>query len=72
LNATIEAARAADAGKGFVVMASEVKNLANHTAKATEEFGAQIEQVQSATKEAVDAIRGITKRSRKSARSRSA
>src|SRR6202035_5184724 len=59
LNATIEAARAGDAGKGFAVVASEVKNLANQTAKATEEVGAQIAQIQSATKEAVAAIRGI-------------
>ena len=59
LNATIEAARAGDAGKGFAVVASEVKNLAQQTAKATEEIGAQIGQIQSATKHAVDAIRGI-------------
>jgi methyl-accepting chemotaxis protein len=59
LNATIEAARAGNAGKGFAVVASEVKSLANQTAKATEEIGAQIAQIQSATKEAVEAIRGI-------------
>lgn len=59
LNATIEAARAGDAGKGFAVVASEVKNLANQTAKATEEIGAQVGQIQSATKEAVSAISGI-------------
>jgi methyl-accepting chemotaxis protein len=59
LNATIEAARAGDAGKGFAVVATEVKSLANQTAKATEEIGTQIAQIQSATKEAVDAIRGI-------------
>ncbi len=60
LNATIEAARAGDAGKGFAVVASEVKSLANQTGRATEEIGAQIGQIQSATREAVDAIRGIT------------
>ena len=60
LNATIEAARAGDAGKGFAVVASEVKSLANQTAKATEEIGAQISQIQSATIEAVASIRGIT------------
>ncbi len=60
LNATIEAARAGDAGKGFAVVASEVKNLANQTAQATEEITGQISSIQSATGEAVSAIRGIT------------
>ncbi|MBS0643237.1 MAG: HAMP domain-containing protein [Proteobacteria bacterium] len=60
LNATIEAARAGDAGKGFAVVASEVKALASQTGKATEEIGAQIQAIQQATKEAVDAIRAIS------------
>jgi methyl-accepting chemotaxis protein len=60
LNATIEAARAGEAGRGFAVVASEVKSLAQQTAKATEEIGAQIGQVQTATNGAVEAIRGIT------------
>jgi methyl-accepting chemotaxis protein len=60
LNATIEAARAGDAGKGFAVVASEVKSLANQTGKPTEEIGAQITQIQAATREAVDAIQGIS------------
>ncbi|HYH20114.1 MAG TPA: cache domain-containing protein, partial [Azospirillum sp.] len=59
LNATIEAARAGEAGKGFAVVASEVKALANQTGKATEEIGAQIAAVQSATQGTVGAIEGI-------------
>ncbi len=59
LNATIEAARAGEAGKGFAVVASEVKNLAGQTARATEEIGRQIGEMQAATTQAVEAIRGI-------------
>jgi len=59
LNATIEAARAGEAGKGFAVVASEVKNLANATAKATEEISAQIGGIQGATEDAVLAIGSI-------------
>ena len=56
LNATIEAARAGEAGKGFAVVASEVKSLATQTAKATDDISAQINQMQGATSEAVEAI----------------
>jgi methyl-accepting chemotaxis protein len=59
LNATIEAARAGEHGKGFAVVASEVKALANQTAKATEEISAQIQNIQTATGEAVHAIQAI-------------
>jgi methyl-accepting chemotaxis protein len=60
LNATIEAARAGEAGRGFAVVASEVKQLATQTAKATEEIGTQIANMQSATQESVTAIKEIT------------
>jgi methyl-accepting chemotaxis protein len=59
LNATIEAARAGEAGKGFAVVASEVKSLASQTGKATEEISSQIAHIQQATRDAVEAIRGI-------------
>jgi methyl-accepting chemotaxis protein len=62
LNATIEAARAGTAGKGFAVVASEVKALAVQTAKATNDIGAQIAAVQSATQGAVRAIGSIAGR----------
>ena len=47
------AARAGDAGKGFVVVASKVKNLAGKAAKATEKTSTQITEIESAKNEFV-------------------
>jgi methyl-accepting chemotaxis protein len=60
LNATIEAARAGEAGKGFAVVASEVKQLANQTSKATGEISRQIEAIQQATRDVVGEITRIS------------
>jgi methyl-accepting chemotaxis protein len=60
LNATIEAARAGEAGKGFAVVASEVKELAQETARATEDISRRVEAIQADTAGAVEAISRIS------------
>jgi methyl-accepting chemotaxis protein len=60
LNATIEAARAGEAGKGFAVVASEVKELAQETARATEDISQRVEAIQADTAGAVEAIGEIS------------
>jgi methyl-accepting chemotaxis protein len=59
LNATIEAARAGEAGKGFAVVASEVKSLANQSGRATEEIGQLLAGIRAATSDAVDVNKKI-------------
>ncbi|MGN7437554.1 MAG: methyl-accepting chemotaxis protein [Alcanivorax sp.] len=59
LNATIEAARAGEAGKGFAVVADEVKKLANETSQKTEEISGRINDIQNATKASVGAMEKI-------------
>jgi len=59
LNATIEAARAGEAGKGFAVVADEVKKLANETGKKTEEIENRITEIQAATQDSVQAMQEI-------------
>ena len=59
LNATIEAARAGEAGRGFSVVASEVKRLASQTASATEDIDKQVSAIRGAATGAVEAVQGI-------------
>ena len=61
LNATIEAARAGEAGKGFAVVASEVKDLASQTSQATEQIASTISDVQKRSVSVTQAIGTIRK-----------
>ena len=59
LNATIEAASAGDAGRGFSVVANEVKELAKQTGQSTEDIRVRVEEMQTNTQASVDAIQAI-------------
>jgi methyl-accepting chemotaxis protein len=64
LNATIEAARAGEAGRGFTVVAAEVKTLADEATQSSETIGARVDAVEAAATQAIAALESVTARIR--------